>query len=134
MWPVLFWIASPARRAAISAVPPGAKPTITWIGCLGTQSARAEAADNTNGAANKLRRNMFEAPNPLAEGRASGVPGQGWPGQGAPLRCNRLALVSARHASRASRRRRLDTAQRLGGADARRARFPPRRAHDLLCR
>src|SRR5260370_21330184 len=63
IWPVRRWIASPARRAGMSAVPPGAKPTITWIGCLATHSARADGAASSTGLASRLRRNMRNSPN-----------------------------------------------------------------------
>src|SRR5476649_1813347 len=78
MWPVFFWIASAAMRAAMSAVPPGAKPTMTWIGCLGTQSAaRTAEAARIIGAASNDRRNILVIPQFLfAQGRARAVPGQ----------------------------------------------------------
>src|SRR5258708_32914606 len=45
----------------MSAVPPGAKPTRTWMGCLGTHSAHAgdAARSNGSGAASRLRRNII---------------------------------------------------------------------------
>src|SRR5260370_29090930 len=76
IWPVRRWMASPAIRAAISAVPPGAKPTMTWIGCLGTHSARAAVAASNSGLANRLRRSMRNSPLPDGNRRARAVPGQ----------------------------------------------------------